>query len=435
MIEISIIGTIIDDFFTELIFFYVFINIYYLKRKINTKNVLKIFLLFVYSLILDYFLPSWMIFTLFIAMYFLLNENHQTNYYLINSILLGAILELSFSIISSSLIVYFNNIFTINSLLLVLIDSVTCFLLSTLAILLYRYFGFSTLVKNQKSPQLSFLLSYLYISLFLFMNLIQHFRAYKKLIVGVILFLIIQTLLTILYSSAEIKKQKENLEKESLIKQIDNLKLYTNQLDTDQKNMHKFKHDYKNILLSLEELAKSENNNELKKSLDELNGYSNVYFENTSMNFYKDLEYVSNSYIKSLLISKFKTMKTLDIKYSFECKSTIKNIAMNIFDFIRLLGISIDNAIEEVEDDPNGNIKIAIINDDKTTLFSIENTLVHSKSPTIQNMRKTGFSTKKNHAGLGMINIQDISKKYPNLFINYHKDEKIFNIQIVLTKN
>lgn len=34
-----------------------------------------------------------------------------------------------------------------------------------------------------------------------------------------------------------------------------------------------------------------------------------------------------------------------------------------------------------------------------------------------------------------MINIQDISKKYPNLFINYHKDEKIFNIQIVLTKN
>lgn len=42
MIEISVIGTIIDDFFTKLIFFYTFINIYYINRKISWKIGLKI---------------------------------------------------------------------------------------------------------------------------------------------------------------------------------------------------------------------------------------------------------------------------------------------------------------------------------------------------------------------------------------------------------
>ncbi|GAB5057257.1 GHKL domain-containing protein [Companilactobacillus alimentarius] len=434
MIEISVIGTIIDDFFTKLIFFYTFINIYYINRKISWKIGLKISLLFIYSLILDYFLPNWMIFTLLVAMYFLLNKGHSINYQLINSIVLGAILELSLSIVSSSVIVYLNKKFAIDDLPFVLIDLIICSLLAMLFILLYRNFHLNTFMKKQNSFHFSLLLSYLYISLFLFMSLIQYFRAYKKLIVGIILFLIIQTILTLLYSLSEIKKQKESLEKELLIKQIDNLKSYTNQLDADQKNMHKFKHDYKNIILSLEELAQSENNSKLKKSLNELTSYSNNYFENTSMNFYKDLEYVANPYIKSLLISKFKTMKTLDINYSFECKSKIKDINMNTFDFIRLLGISIDNAIEEVENNPNGSIGIAIINDDKNISFSIKNSLVHSKLPTIQNMRKEGFSTKKSHSGLGMVNIQNISKKYPNLFINYHKDKGVFYVQIVLTK-
>lgn len=434
MIEISVIGTIIDDFFTKLIFFYTFINIYYINRKISWKIGLKISLLFIYSLILDYFLPNWMIFTLLVAMYFLLNKGHSINYQLINSIVLGAILELSLSIVSSSVIVYLNKKFAIDDLPFVLIDLIICSLLAMLFILLYRNFHLNTFMKKQNSFHFSLLLSYLYISLFLFMSLIQYFRAYKKLIVGIILFLIIQTILTLLYSLSEIKKQKESLEKELLIKQIDNLKSYTNQLDVDQKNMHKFKHDYKNIILSLEELAQSENNSKLKKSLNELTSYSNNYFENTSMNFYKDLEYVANPYIKSLLISKFKTMKTLDINYSFECKSKIKDINMNTFDFIRLLGISIDNAIEEVENNPNGSIGIAIINDDKNISFSIKNSLVHSKLPTIQNMRKEGFSTKKSHSGLGMVNIQNISKKYPNLFINYHKDKGVFYVQIVLTK-
>ncbi|MGI3099487.1 sensor histidine kinase [Companilactobacillus alimentarius] len=367
-------------------------------------------------------------------MYFLLNKGHSINYQLINSIVLGAILELSLSIVSSSVIVYLNKKFAIDDLPFVLIDLIICSLLAMLFILLYRNFHLNTFMKKQNSFHFSLLLSYLYISLFLFMSLIQYFRAYKKLIVGIILFLIIQTILTLLYSLSEIKKQKESLEKELLIKQIDNLKSYTNQLDADQKNMHKFKHDYKNIILSLEELAQSENNSKLKKSLNELTSYSNNYFENTSMNFYKDLEYVANPYIKSLLISKFKTMKTLDINYSFECKSKIKDINMNTFDFIRLLGISIDNAIEEVENNPNGSIGIAIINDDKNISFSIKNSLVHSKLPTIQNMRKEGFSTKKSHSGLGMVNIQNISKKYPNLFINYHKDKGVFYVQIVLTK-
>ncbi|WP_334340848.1 sensor histidine kinase [Companilactobacillus sp. HBUAS56275] len=433
MIVISIIGTIIDSFFSSLILFYIFISLYYEKQIFTWKKSLIFLFLFIYALFVEYFLPNWMIVSLFIIMYLLLNEKGAMNYYLINTIIITASLALSSSVISSSVIIYLNRIFILNEQLLILIDCITCFLLASLFIFLFRYFKLSNFIGKQKDLKLSFLLAYLYISLFLFMTLIQHFKAYKELIIAIILFLIIQTILTFLYTSAEIKNQKENQKRELLVEQINNLRSYTNQLDVDQKNMHKFKHDYRNIILSLEELTKSESNDELKETLNKLNIYSNDYFENTSMNFYKDLEYISNPYIKSLFISKFKEMKTLNIDYKFECKTEINQLKINIFDFVRLLGNIIDNAIEEVQNQRHGKIKITSINNDNQITFLIDNTIRNSEKTNISLMKNSGFTTKKKHEGLGLSNIEELKKQNSNLMINYQREDNYFHVQIILT--
>jgi two-component system sensor histidine kinase AgrC len=213
-----------------------------------------------------------------------------------------------------------------------------------------------------------------------------------------------------------------------MIEQLENLSQYINQLDKDQKEMHKFKHDFKNILSSLNTIALSNDNPNLKKSLTELEGYSSQYFSNISMDDFKDLEYISNIYIKSLLISKLKTIKANGITCYFECKNDISHIALNIFDLIRILAVSIDNAIEETAHQANGKIQIILINKDNQIDIIIKNTI--TKSIPIDQIKQYGFSTKKGHEGLGMVNIQDIKKKYQNLLIHYDVLNKWFYTQI-----
>ncbi|MGQ2373835.1 GHKL domain-containing protein [Companilactobacillus zhachilii] len=269
---------------------------------------------------------------------------------------------------------------------------------------------------------------YLYTVIISFIYFIQKFEAYTTLISGILLFLIIQAIIVIYFYLYTTKHQQAKFEKKLMLEQLDNLSQYTKQLDKDQKEMHKFKHDFKNILSSLNTIALSNDNPNLKKSLTELEGYSSQYFSNISMDDFKDLEYISNIYIKSLLISKLKTIKANGITCYFECKNDISHIDLNIFDLIRILGVSIDNAIEETAHQANGKIQIILINKNNQIDIIIKNTI--TKSIPINQIQQYGFSTKKKHEGLGMVNIQDIKQKYRNLLIHYNVLDKWFYTQI-----
>lgn len=108
----------------------------------------------------------------------------------------------------------------------------------------------------------------------------------------------------------------------------------------------------------------------------------------------------------------------------------ITDTSINIFDLVRLLGIAIDNAIEETKKQPAGKIQLAIISEDGQLTFVIDNTVITPEA--ISNIKQTGYSTKKNHSGLGLSNVQDIKKKYPNLLVQYSEDNNWFHLQLVL---
>lgn len=149
------------------------------------------------------------------------------------------------------------------------------------------------------------------------------------------------------------------------------------------------------------------------------------------MSLFKDLEYVSNPYVKSLLISKLRLIQAKNISIHFECKYDINDVNIGIFDFIRLIGIAIDNAIEETENQSNGKIQIIIINEPTQLSFNIDNTIKNNSD--LSNIFIEGFTTKENHSGLGLVNVKEIKRKYPNLFILYDKDENWFHFQVTIT--
>ncbi|WP_164506082.1 sensor histidine kinase [Companilactobacillus insicii] len=411
--------------------FAIFFSIYHDPKKLNFKTITASIILLIAATITDNYADDWS-FLLFVLGIYLIFEHHvKPNYFLLDEALISSITIYIVDIIMSAVMMIFVRTQITQGWTFTFVSSAIEWILAIIIILLYRHFHLTTfLKKSEKSPVVTLLLTYFFVVLSIFMNFIDHFEAYRKLIIGILLFVVIQIIVLLLIFLLESKRQKNLYQQQLSEEQFKNLKMYTDQLERDQLSLRKFKHDYENLLLSLRTVADSDNNNALLESLNKFETYSDDYFSNVSMKLYKDLNNIQNPYLKSLFISKLNQINHENIECHFECRDVITDTSINIFDLVRLLGIAIDNAIEETKKQPAGKIQLAIISEDGQLTFVIDNTVITPEA--ISNIKQTGYSTKKNHSGLGLSNVQDIKKKYPNLLVQYSEDNNWFHLQLVL---
>lgn len=209
-----------------------------------------------------------------------------------------------------------------------------------------------------------------------------------------------------------------------------NLKSYLKNLEYSEEKLRRFKHDYRNMLISLRNAIKEDNNDILINKLDR---YSENELDQENFEEYKDLIRVKDLQVKSILISKINEIDRNNIKFSFECATKIDNLdkLVNPFDLSRIIGIAFDNAIEESKNNQIGEINAYIFQNGKTFTFEIRNKI--KNIPQLSKIQQTGFSTKKNHQGLGLSNINQLKQKYPILFVNYRINNNwfIFTLNIV----
>lgn len=216
------------------------------------------------------------------------------------------------------------------------------------------------------------------------------------------------------------------------LQQINDLKIYTQQLESSQRGLRKFKHDYQNMLLSLKLSAKKSHDKEL---IDKLAKYSSKTLEDKVLWQFNDVDNVKDELLKSLFISKLNRIFQNNIQYSFECRIVIENLSnkYNSFDIVRILGIVYDNAIEEsLEFGDEAKIDTMIYQENGELEIEIRNRY-RDTDLTIQDMRKSGFTTKKNHDGLGLANIEELSQPYNDIFINYQIKDGWFTFLMVMS--
>ena len=216
------------------------------------------------------------------------------------------------------------------------------------------------------------------------------------------------------------------------LQQINDLKIYTQQLESSQRGLRKFKHDYQNMLLSLKLSAKKSHDKEL---IDKLAEYSSKTLEDKVLWQFNDVDNVKDELLKSLFISKLNRIFQNNIQYSFECRIVIENLSnkYNSFDIVRILGIVYDNAIEEsLEFGDEARIDTMVYRENGELEIEIKNRC-RNTDLTIQDMRKSGFTTKKNHDGLGLANIEELSQPYNDIFINYQIKDGWFTFLMVMS--
>lgn len=150
---------------------------------------------------------------------------------------------------------------------------------------------------------------------------------------------------TIIYCVLLFIKKKE-FETREQQKEMRHLIEYSEQIENNYLALRKFKHDYKNILFSIEDYIQTKDIEGLQKYFYQSIKATETIFEENNL----PIASISNlkiREIKSIILSKLYVASQKGIEVNVMIPTPITDIAISTVTLVRMLGIILDNAIEE----------------------------------------------------------------------------------------
>ena len=299
---------------------------------------------------------------------------------------------------------------------------------------------YSVLVGQNKKSFL-YILCYVFLSSEIVLLVILLTKSYTAFYTVAMVLFALQIIFSIVAYHEIVSIQQELLNKQKQKEILDNqhqLEEYASYLEKSEDDLRAFRHDYKNILNSLKVSAQEGNVQEVIQKLDK---YTETNLNSKALLKYKDVNHIYVKSIKSIIISKLTELYNLNIRYNFECRSNIHNLPdhVNELDLVRIIGITFDNAIEESKalvaekhDIRSAEVQIMVYSDSPDEFeFEIRNKIQNKKISTSQ-IQQRGFTTKKDHKGLGLANIKEIESKYPDMSISYTIQDGWFDFYMII---
>ncbi|ROX82768.1 GHKL domain-containing protein [Enterococcus durans] len=236
---------------------------------------------------------------------------------------------------------------------------------------------------------------------------------------GLISALIFQVLLFSFEKESKIKEKQKELRQ---------LHLYISELEKNYTEMRRFRHDYKNILLSIESYIES-------KDLDGLSEYFHTNIQQVSSTMLENdftlakLSNIEIKAVKSLLANKLIIAQELGIDTNIEIYDKIEKTTIGDLTLVRSLGIILDNAIEASSELENSILRIGIFLEDDSLNIIVANSCDKDIPPLFQ-LKKEGYSTKGKDRGLGLSTLEHIVAKEKHLTLDTKINKRLF-IQIL----
>ncbi len=192
-------------------------------------------------------------------------------------------------------------------------------------------------------------------------------------------------------------------------------------------NVRSFKHDFDNIVTTIGGYIKTNDMKGLESYYSQLEEdcqkVNNLYILNPDI--------VNNPGIYNLLTTKYGEADEKGVKINLTFLLDLNNLHMKIYEFARILGILLDNAIEAASECDEKILNIVFRNDAKNNrnIILIENTY-KDKNVDINQIFGKGVSGKENHTGLGLWEIRQILQKNNNVNLDTTKNDKYFSQQL-----
>ena len=194
-----------------------------------------------------------------------------------------------------------------------------------------------------------------------------------------------------------------------------------------------FKHDFDNMVNSIGGYVVNEDMDGLKvyykQLLEECNKTNNLYALSP--------EVINHPAIYHLLATKYYEANQQDVQINLHVFLDLNEIEkrMKIYEFTRIFGILLDNAIEAAKECEKKIINVTFRKDHSNNMIVviIQNTY-SNKDVDTEEIYQKGISSKKNHSGLGLWKVREILMHNNNLNLFTTKDNEFFTQQFEIYK-
>ena len=222
----------------------------------------------------------------------------------------------------------------------------------------------------------------------------------------------------------ELKEQKDN--------QLQNLEKYSSHIESLYEEIRLFRHDYINIITSIKSGIE----------LNDIASIQNVYDTvlSKTVKDFSDRKYdianlskIENTALKSVLSAKLLEAYNKGVEIAIEVDGRQDLYSFELLDFITIISILLDNAIEATLLSKDPEINIAIFSHNDRFYFIVENK-TKEESVNRNNIFKNGFSTKGEERGIGLYKVTQILDKYPSASIRTQSFSYVFRQTIEIQK-
>lgn len=393
--------------------------IFLTKTIVNLKFYLKDYLfslgLIILSTLMYYFLGN--SFLLFLVALLIIFFYRKIKLYSIIVVLISNLIMYLTNFIS--VIFYLTAKNTIENNIIVFISYFIVFI--TLAIILGYFIKF--LFTKLKESYLSINTTYITVIVlvlaisFMFFYIISQtdmsapnsLRLYAIIFVGLIIFLSIIIFILSMFTLREMR-YKRNLQ------EIETYYEYTLKIESINNEMRKFRHDYVNILSTMSEFIREDDMTGLRQYFNEQIVPMKDNLETRSLKL-NGIEKLKVREIKGLITTKILQAQEKEIAISIEVPDVIERIDMNTIELSRMIGITLDNAIEASESLEDALIRIAFFKEDESVTLIIMNKC-KDNIPRVHELFEEGFSTKGDNRGLGLSTLKEITDNNDNVLLD-----------------
>ena len=236
----------------------------------------------------------------------------------------------------------------------------------------------------------------------------------------------------IAYASISLYSMTKSISLELTKRDLEQEQLHNKTLELLYNNYSAFRHDFSNILTAFGGYICADNLDGLKayykQILDECHINNNLSALNPKV--------INNPAVYNIMATKYYKADELGIKINLQVFINLNDLKLDIYDFCRILGILLDNAIEAASkcEEKEINIDIHNIKQQKYQVLTIENTY-QDKDLEISKLSEKGYTTKKDEKGkhgIGLWQVSRIVKKHKNLILDTTKDDKYFRQELLI---
>ena len=228
---------------------------------------------------------------------------------------------------------------------------------------------------------------------------------------------------------------KEKLEKEIIDQkdtQLSELSSYSHHVESLYEEIRSFRHDYINILTSLKLGIDNQDIEAIKTVYNGVLRDSANQFYDSKFDIAK-LSNIKNEAIKSILSAKLLEAQNRGISISVEIEEPVSNFRIELLDFITVLSVLCDNAIEATIKATSPRMTVVFINNDDSLVLIVENS-IKSEKVDVSHIFARGYSSKGEGRGLGLHNVNSVLEKYPKSTITTRSANHLFSQTIRFCK-